>query len=336
MEISSYMSGGQTKTNTEWMEIVSRYNSPDLRKSWWQIINSVGPYIILWVAMIYTLKVSYLLTLLLAVFAAGFMVRIFIIFHDCGHGSFFKTKRLSKIVGIITGLIVFTPYHKWHYEHKIHHQTVGNLEKRGTGDVMTLTKNEYLNLSLFRRLYYRIYRNPVVLFVIAPILLFTVAQRFTRKNMSLREKIYVHLSTLSLAAAITLIMLLVGWKTFLLIQIPILFIATGHGVWLFYVQHQFRHVVWTNSENWDYKTVALKGSSLFKLPPILNWFTGNIGYHHIHHLSPLIPNYNLKKCNDENSIFRDIKPITFFSAFESLLLRLWDEKRQMLIKFSEV
>jgi omega-6 fatty acid desaturase (delta-12 desaturase) len=330
------MSGGQTKTNTEWMEIVSRYNSPDLRKSWWQIINSVGPYIILWVAMIYTLKVSYLLTLLLAVFAAGFMVRIFIIFHDCGHGSFFKSKRLSKIVGIITGLIVFTPYHKWHYEHKIHHQTVGNLEKRGTGDVMTLTKNEYLNLSLFRRLYYRIYRNPVVLFVIAPILLFTVAQRFTRKNMSLREKIYVHLSTLSLAAAITLIMLLVGWKTFLLIQIPILFIATGHGVWLFYVQHQFRHVVWTNSENWDYKTVALKGSSLFKLPPILNWFTGNIGYHHIHHLSPLIPNYNLKKCNDENSIFRDIKPITFFSAFESLLLRLWDEKRQMLIKFSEV
>jgi omega-6 fatty acid desaturase (delta-12 desaturase) len=336
MEISSYMSGGQTKTNTEWMEIVSRYNSPDLRKSWWQIINSVGPYIILWVAMIYTLKVSYLLTLLLAVFAAGFMVRIFIIFHDCGHGSFFKSKRFSKIVGIITGLIVFTPYHKWHYEHKIHHQTVGNLEKRGTGDVMTLTKNEYLNLSLFRRLYYRIYRNPVVLFVIAPILLFTVAQRFTRKNMSLREKIYVHLSTLSLAAAITLIMLLVGWKTFLLIQIPILFIATGHGVWLFYVQHQFRHVVWTNSENWDYKTVALKGSSLFKLPPILNWFTGNIGYHHIHHLSPLIPNYNLKKCNDENSIFRDIKPITFFSAFESLLLRLWDEKRQMLIKFSEV
>jgi omega-6 fatty acid desaturase (delta-12 desaturase) len=336
MEISSYMSGGQTKTNTEWMEIVSRYNSPDLRKSWWQIINSVGPYIILWVAMIYTLKVSYLLTLLLAVFAAGFMVRIFIIFHDCGHGSFFKSKRFSKIVGIITGLIVFTPYHKWHYEHKIHHQTVGNLEKRGTGDVMTLTKNEYLNLSLFRRLYYRIYRNPVVLFVIAPILLFTVAQRFTRKNMSLREKIYVHLSTLSLAAAITLIMLLVGWKTFLLIQIPILFIATGHGVWLFYVQHQFRHVVWTNSENWDYKTVALKGSSLFKLPPILNWFTGNIGYHHIHHLSPLIPNYNLKKCNDENSIFKDIKPITFFSAFESLLLRLWDEKRQMLIKFSEV
>jgi omega-6 fatty acid desaturase (delta-12 desaturase) len=154
--------------------------------------------------------------------------------------------------------------------------------------------------------------------------------------MSVKEKMYVHLSTLSLIAAITMIILLVGWKTFLLIQIPILFIATGHGVWLFYVQHQFRQVVWTNSDNWDYKTVALKGSSLFKLPWILNWFTGNIGYHHIHHLSTLIPNYNLKKCHDENSMFWDIKPITFFSAFESLLLRLWDEKRQMLIKFSEV
>jgi omega-6 fatty acid desaturase (delta-12 desaturase) len=330
------MNPGKRDPSREWMEIISRYNYPDTRKSWWQVINSVGPYFILWGVMIYTVKVSYLLTLFLAVFAAGFMVRIFIIFHDCGHGSFFKSKRLCKIVGIITGLIVFTPYHKWHYEHKIHHQTVGNLEKRGTGDVMTLTKTEYLNLTPFRRLYYRIYRNPVVLFVIAPILLFTVAQRFTKRTMSTKEKVYVHLSTLSLAAVITLIILLVGWKTFLLIQIPILFIATGHGVWLFYVQHQFRHVVWTNSENWDYKTVALKGSSLFKLPGILNWFTGNIGYHHIHHLSPLIPNYKLKKCNDENKIFRDIKPITFWSAFESLHLRLWDEQRQMLIKFSEV
>jgi omega-6 fatty acid desaturase (delta-12 desaturase) len=154
--------------------------------------------------------------------------------------------------------------------------------------------------------------------------------------MSFREKMYVHLSTLSLIAAIILLMLVIGWKTFLLIQVPILFVASSHGVWLFYVQHQFRHVLWTSAEDWDYKTVALHGSSLFKLPGLLNWFTGNIGYHHIHHLSPLIPNYNLKKCHEENAIFREIRPVTFFSAFESLLLRLWDEKRQMLIKFSEV
>lgn len=330
------MNPRETEPNEEWMKIVARYNTPDSRRSWWQIINSLGPYIILWCAMIFTFRISYLLTLILAVIAAGFMIRIFIIFHDCGHGSFFKSKRLCKILGIITGLIVFTPYHSWHHEHKIHHQTVGNLEKRGIGDVMTLTKNEYQNLTPFKRLYYRIYRNPVVLFIIAPILIFTVAQRFTKKYMSVKEKMYVHLSTLTLVAAISSIILLIGWKTFLLIQVPILFIATGHGVWLFYVQHQFRHVVWTDSDNWDYKTVALKGSSLFKLPRILNWFTGSIGYHHIHHLSPLIPNYNLKRCHDENSMFWDIKPITFFSAFESLLLRLWDEKRQMLIKFSEV
>jgi omega-6 fatty acid desaturase (delta-12 desaturase) len=330
------MNPNQTESDLEWQRIVARYNSPDSIRSWWQIINSAGPYTILWIAMIYTIRFSYLLTLLLSVFAAGFMIRIFIIFHDCGHGSFFKSKRLCKIVGIITGLIVFTPYHRWHYEHKIHHQTVGNLEKRGVGDVMTLTKNEYLRLTPFKRLYYRIYRNPVVLFLIAPILIFTVAQRFTKKYMAAKEKWYVHLSTLTLVSCLTVIILLVGWKTFMLIQTPILFIAAGHGVWLFYVQHQFRNVIWTNSENWDYKTVALKGSSLFKLPWILNWFTGNIGYHHIHHLSPLIPNYNLKRCHDENSMFHDIKPVTFFSAFESLLLRLWDEKRQMLIKFSEV
>lgn len=330
------MNSGQKGRNSEWMEIVTRYNSPDPLRSWWQIINSVGPYIILWGVMLYTIRFSYLLTLLLSVFAAGFMVRIFIIFHDCGHGSFFKSKRLSKVVGILTGLIVFTPYHMWHYEHKIHHQTVGNLEKRGTGDVLTLTVEEYKNLSRFRRLYYRIYRNPIVLFVIAPILIFTISQRFTKKYMSLKEKLYVHLSNLSLIAVVTIMILLVGWKTYLLIQIPVLFVATGHGVWLFYIQHQFRHVVWTKSENWDYKTVALKGSSLFKLPGILNWFTGNIGYHHIHHLSPLIPNYNLKRCHEENPIFQDVKPVTFFSAFESLFLRLWDEKRQMLIKFSEL
>jgi len=330
------MNPEKAKSKIDWIAIVSRYNTPDPWRSWWQLINSVGPYILLWIAMVYTIKVSYLLTFLLAILAAGFMVRIFIIFHDCGHGSFFSSRRLNKVVGIITGLIVFTPYHKWHHEHKIHHQTVGNLEKRGMGDIMTLTVNEYRDLSPFKKLYYRIYRNPVVLFIIAPILLFTLAQRFPKKYMTPKEKMYVHLSTLSLVASISAIMLLIGWKTFLLIQVPVLFIAAGHGVWLFYVQHQFRHVLWTSSENWDYKTVALKGSSLFKLPGILNWFTGNIGYHHIHHLSPLIPNYNLKRCHNENAIFHEIKPVTFFSAFESLLLRLWDEKRQMLIKFSEL
>jgi omega-6 fatty acid desaturase (delta-12 desaturase) len=320
----------------EWIAIVSRYNKPDNLRSWWQIINSVGGYLLLWILMVYTLEISYWLTLPLTVIAAGFLVRIFIIFHDCGHGSFFRSKRLSTVVGIITGLFVFTPYHKWHHEHKVHHQTVGNLDKRGMGDVKTLTVKEYLKLSRWQKFLYRLYRNPFFLIGVAPILLFTILFRFTKSYMTPREKLYVHLTTLALAGLVTLVIMAIGWKAYLLIQLPVLYIATVHGVWLFYIQHQYRHVQWATDETWEYKTIALQGSSMFKLPVILNWFTGNIGFHHIHHLSPLIPNYNLKRCHYENEMFMAVKPVTFFSAFESLMLRLWDEKRQMLIGFSEI
>ncbi len=318
------------------MEIISRYNIPDPLRSWWQIVNSFGSYILLWVIMVKTIDISYWLTLFLSVFAAGFMIRTFIIFHDCGHGSFFKSTKLNRIVGIITGFVVFTPFHKWTHDHKVHHQTVGNLDKRGIGDVRTLTVEEYSQLSRWKKLGYRLYRNPFFLFGIAPILLFTIQHRFTNKSMTIKEKMYVHLTTLALIGVISLLIMTIGWKTFLMIQLPVLYIATVHGVWLFYVQHQYRHVKWTESEGWDYKTIALNGSSLFKLPRLLNWFTGSIGYHHIHHLSPLIPNYNLVRCHNENEIFQEVKPLTFFTAFESLFLRLWDEKRQMLIRFREV
>jgi omega-6 fatty acid desaturase (delta-12 desaturase) len=243
---------------------------------------------------------------------------------------------MNTITGIITGLIVFTPYHKWSHEHHVHHQTVGNLDKRGTGDVKTLTVVEYSKLTRWQKFSYRFYRNPIFLIGIAPILLFTILHRFTKRSMTVREKLYVHLSNLAIIGSILLLIYIIGWKTYLMIQLPILYIATVHGVWLFYVQHQFRNVLWTNSETWDYKNTALKGSSMFKLPFLLNWFTGNIGYHHIHHLSPGIPNYNLRKCYKENQLFREIKPITFFSAFESLFLRLYDEKRKMMVSFREI
>lgn len=319
----------------EWIEIVSRYNEPDNRKSWWQVINSAGSYIVMWILMIWSLKYSYWITLVLAVPAAGFLVRTFIIFHDCGHGSFFRSKQLNAIVGVITGLLVFTPYHRWHRDHHIHHQTVGNLDKRGIGDVATLTVDEYRNRSWLQRFLYRLYRNPFFLFGLAPLLLFVVLYRFPKKYMSVREHVYVQLTNLALVLIVFSMIMAIGWKAYLMIQIPVLYIATVHGVWLFYVQHQFRHVKWSDSSGWDYRTMALEGSSFFRLPAALNWFTGNIGYHHIHHLSPLIPNYNLKKCNDENDLFREIKPITFRTAFESLILRLWDEKKGMLVSFRE-
>ena len=320
-------------SSPSWIEIVSRYNFSDPVRSWWQIANSVIPYFLLWVAMVWSLKVSYLLTLFLSVFAAGFMVRIFIIFHDCGHGSFFKSKLLSRIVGIITGLITFTPYDKWTHEHKEHHATVGNLDKRGVGDVKTLTIEEFLNLSPWKKFVYRFYRHPLFLLGIAPFLVFVFQNRLPKKNMSRKEHLYLHLSNLALIALIILAMWGLGWKTYLLIQLPVLYIASVHGVWLFYVQHQYENVVWKRAQEWNYKEIALSGSSYFKLPKVLQWFTGNIGFHHIHHLSPKIPNYKLPVCYKENTVFQEVKPVTFFSSLKSLKLRLWDENKKQLVGF---
>jgi omega-6 fatty acid desaturase (delta-12 desaturase) len=238
-------------------------------------------------------------------------------------------------VGIPLGLLTFTPYHKWHREHKEHHATVGNLDKRGVGDVQTLTVEEYLKLSKWGRFKYRFYRNPFFLIGIAPLLLFLIQNRLTKTSMNGKEKLYTHISNVAIVLIVLLLILAIGWKAFLLIQLPIIYIASVHGVWLFYVQHQYIDVKWARGDSWDYKTIALQGSSFLKLPYLLQWFTGNIGFHHIHHLSPKIPNYKLAKCHKENAIFHDIKPITFFSSLKSLSLRLWDEKSQKLIGFYE-
>jgi omega-6 fatty acid desaturase (delta-12 desaturase) len=243
---------------------------------------------------------------------------------------------LSKIVGIPLGLLVFTPYHRWHRDHKEHHATVGNLDKRGIGDVQTLTVEEYKKLSKWGKFSYRFYRHPLFLIVSAPLLLFLIQHRIPKSYMTWKEHMYVHLSTLVILSAIALVVWAIGWKAYLLIQLPVIYIASVHGVWLFYVQHQYETVKWVRGKEWDYKTIALEGSSFFKLPKILQWFTGNIGFHHVHHLSPRIPNYKLAKCHKENPIFQNVKPITFFSSIKSLRLRLWDEKKQKLVGFSDL
>jgi omega-6 fatty acid desaturase (delta-12 desaturase) len=329
-------STNQPTDSKSWMQIVQQYNQPVAWRSWWQVINSVVPYVGLWVLMVYSLSISYWLTLLLSVFAAGFLVRIFIIFHDCGHGSFFKSPLLSRIVGIPLGILVFTPYHKWHHDHLIHHQTVGNLDKRGTGDVKTLTVEEYLQLSKAKRLLYRVYRHPIVLLLIGPFLLFTLFFRITRRERSAKEKLYTHLTTVAIIGIIIGLSFWIGLGAYLLIQIPVLYIAAVHGTWLFYVQHQYEDVKWARGKEWDYKTMAMEGSSFLKLPKVLQWFTGNIGFHHIHHLSPRIPNYRLEKCYNENETFHIEKPLTFFSALKSLKFRLWDERNKRLVGFSEI
>ena len=319
----------------EWMEIVSRFNKPDVGKSIWQIINSLGPYLLLWAVMYFSLQISYFLTLGLSLLAAGFLVRIFIIFHDCGHSSFFRSSKANRIVGTIMGSLVFTPYDRWHRDHALHHKTVGNLDKRGDGDVWTLTAEEYGSLSKGKQFYYRLYRHPVMLFGLAPFFLFVLWFRFPKKSLTPAGNRSVYVSNLIIAAFVSGGILLIGWKAFLLIQIPIIYFATVAGVWLFYVQHQFEDVIWTREEEWDYKSMALEGSSFLKFPRILQWFSGNIGYHHIHHLSSRIPNYNLEKCHKSSPLFENIKPVTFLSSMRTMKLRLWDENAGHLISFRQ-
>lgn len=317
-----------------WSKKLGPYMQASPGRSWWQLVNSVGAYLALWVAMVYSLQVSYWLTLALAVPAAGFLVRIFIIFHDCGHGSFFASRKLNQTIGIICGLMVFTPYHRWHYEHQVHHQTVGNLDKRGMGDVLTMTVEEYRNSPKNKRFWYRMYRNPLILLLIVPLLLFTLVYRLPGGDRSLKMNIQTHATTLALVLIIAAVSLLIGFKTFLIIQLPVLLMASLAGVWLFYLQHQYKDVVWERSANWDYKKMAIKGSSFLKLPPVLQFFSGNIGYHHIHHLGPGIPNYYLQKCHSENPMFQK-DPLPLREALGSIFYRLWDEENHRLVTFKQ-
>ena len=328
-----------TKSNESarsWQSIVANYNKPKVSSSIWQIINSVGPYLLLWIIMVQTLKISFWLTLPFIIISSGFLIRIFIIFHDCGHGSFFKERKWNRIVGKFMGILAFTPYHRWTDNHRDHHRTVGNLDKRGHGDVWTLTVDEYLANGFWKRFIYRLFRHPLFLICFAGPFNFIVLNRFSSPKMTKKQRINVNFTNIIMLMVAAGVSWLIGWQNFLIIQLPIIYLAAIGGIYLFYLQHQYDEVYWCRAEDWDYKTTALQGSSFFKLPGLLRWFTGNIGFHHIHHLGPTIPNYNLVKCHAENPIFQEIKPITFFKSFQSLKLRLWDEKSEKIISFREL
>lgn len=312
---------------------IASYQTPRLWRSIWQIANTFIPYVALWVLIVYSLSVSYWITAFLIVLAAGFLVRLFIIFHDCGHGSFFKSERANKVVGMLFGTLAFTPYYKWHKLHMMHHATVGNLDKRGLGDVWTMTKEEYENSSKKKRLYYRLYRHPVTMFGIGTLYVFLIQNRTTKKDMSKQEKLNVHFTTATLLLFFVGMSLVIGVIPFLIIQLSIIYIAGIVGFWLFYLQHQYEDVSWVRNKEWNYRTIALTGSSFVKFPKLLQWFSGNIGFHHIHHINPRIPNYNLPRCFKENSVFSNVKPVTFLASFKTLRLRLWDEKNQKLVGY---
>lgn len=310
-----------------------QYQKPSTPRALWQITNTLGPLALLWYLMYRSLEVSWWLTLPLAMLAGLLLVRVFIIFHDCGHGSNFKSRAANDIIGFLTGLLTFTPFYQWRWDHAIHHASAGHLDKRGVGDVWTMTLQEYLESSRWKRFAYRLARNPVVLFVIAPLMIFVFWQRVPSKGANKRERRSVYWMDLAILAMATGLSFVFGLKAYLFIQLISLAVAGALGFWLFYVQHQFEGVYWERSDEWDYTAAALQGSSFYKLPKVLQWFTGNIGYHHIHHLSSRIPNYNLERCHKAHPMFQRVKPVTPFSSLKSLIFRLWDEKGKKLVSF---
>ena len=316
-----------------WKGIVARYQTPSVGRSVWQIVNTLVPYAALWYLMYLSLSVSYWLTVPLIVLAGGFLVRVFIIFHDCGHGSYFKSRKANNVVGFITGVLTLTPYFHWRWEHAVHHASSGDLDRRGTGDVWTLTVQEYLEASRWKRFAYRLTRNPLILFVIAPLFLFLVWQRIPNPKANRRERMSVYWTNLAILGIAAGMSWAFGLEAYLILQVAVMAVAGTAGVWLFYVQHQFEGVYWERGANWDYATAALKGSSFYKLPKVLQWFSGNIGFHHIHHLSSRIPNYNLEKCHRAEPLFQTVKPVTLFSSLKSFTFRLWDEQRRRLVGF---
>lgn len=321
---------------SSWKQAVAAYQRPCKWRASWQLVNSIGAYVLTWFLMYFAVQVSWWLTVPLAVVAAGLQVRIFIIFHDCGHGSFFNSGRANSFWGFVCGLLTFTPFHRWRWEHNRHHARSGNLDHRGTGDIWTMTVQEYLEASRWQRFGYRMARNPLVLFVLGPIYLSLIKERLPNKRGNRREKRSVVWMNLAILTVIVGMCFIFGVVEYVIIQLLILLVAGSVGIWLFYVQHQFEDVYWDRGETWNYTAAALEGSSYYKLPRVLQWFTGNIGFHHIHHLSPKVPNYNLQRCHESSTLFNQVQGITLLGSLKSLSLRLWDESTRKLVGFGHL
>jgi len=319
----------------EWLQAAARYERPVLRKALWQMANTLVPYFALWTLMVAMIHrgVSYGLTLAVSVVAAGFLVRVFILFHDCCHGSLFASQRANTIVGTLTGILVFTPFEEWRRLHLAHHRTVGNLDRRGMGDIWTMTVEEYLASPRLRRLAYRIVRNPALMLGVGPAVNFLIANRFTAKGAKGKDRRSVILTDLGFVAILLVASATMGFFTYMLIQVPVILIGGAMGIWLFYVQHQFAQTYWAHNQDWDPIKASVMGSSYYRLPKILQWFSGNIGLHHVHHIRPRIPNYLLQRCYDEIPDLQAVRPLTLTRSMRSLWLHLWDEREERLVSF---
>ncbi|MEM7034949.1 MAG: fatty acid desaturase, partial [Chloroflexota bacterium] len=311
-----------SKTETKsarpaWMALVAQYHKPHLGKSIWQVASTFTGYFVLWYVMLLSLEVSYWLTWFLALPTALFFVRIFALQHDCGHLSLFKSSKLNTRIGILCSLFTLVPFHYWKRKHALHHASAGHMDHRGVGDIYTMTVKEYLDKPLWDRIVYRVYRHPFILFLSGPIFVFIIGFRydFDLPKSWKRERLSLRWTNITLMLLIIALMWVFGWKEFLMVQLPITYIATCIGSWFFFIQHNYEDAYWAQKEDWDYTVAALKGSSYYKLPKILQWFTASVGFHHIHHLSPKIPNYLLEKCHKENPIFQTPVTLTLLTGF---------------------
>jgi omega-6 fatty acid desaturase (delta-12 desaturase) len=316
-------------------EQLCTYAEPRLWRSLLDIATSVVPYLGLSVLMYFTLGVSALLTVALGVLAGGFLVRTFIVFHDCTHGSLMPSKRANAYVGSFTGLFVLSPFLRWRHDHAVHHATSGDLERRGVGDIITLTVSEYQERSWKGRLGYRLIRNPLVMFGIGPVIAMVVGPRVPTRSQRVRLRQSVIRTDVVLAVIVGGLCWLIGWQDFLLIWGPPAMLAGSVGIWLFYVQHQFEDAYWQSACDWDYADAALRGSSYLKLPKVLQFFTGNIGLHHVHHLNARIPNYNLQRAHDENPVFHQVPTLTLWDGLQAVRLKLWDGNSGKMVTFAQ-
>lgn len=312
---------------------VSPFEKSNTKASVWQLLNTLVPFFLLWYLAYQSLSVSYFLTLGISVVAAGFLVRTFIIFHDCCHHSFFKNRTANKIVGTITGVLTLFPYSQWQHDHNVHHATSSNLDKRGTGDIWVLTIDEYLAASFWQRIQYRLYRNPLVMFGLGPIYQFLLKNRFNRKGARKKERMNTYLTNVLIVAVVGILCLTIGWKAFVLVETPIFLISGSLGIWLFYVQHTFEDSYFEGDQHWEYVKAAVEGSSFYKLPKLLQWLTGNIGYHHVHHLSPRVPNYHLEDAHKNTPPLQNVPTITLATSLSSLKFRLWDEQAKKFVSY---
>jgi len=322
----------------DWVKILAKYREPDLFRSVLELSITIVAYVGLWVAVWMAMSVSYWLSLAISVPAAAFLVRLFLVQHDCGHDAFFKNRRVNKWVGRVMGVLTLTPYAVWQKAHAIHHASTGNLDKRGIGDIDTLTVEEYKALSTFKRIAYRIYRHPLILFVIGPAYMFLLDNRIPTKLLRKEGRYWMSAMGTNLAVLILagVVIYFVGLVPFLMVQLPITIFAASLGVWMFYVQHQFEETVWEESGDWNVHEAALNGSSYYDLPKWLAWMTGNIGIHHVHHLYSKIAFYRLPQVLRDYPELVDVHRITIPESFSTIKLRLWDEKQKKLVPFAAV